>query len=65
VSEPAKPSYCDERRSWLSVGTQRQFWVSSAPEARFEVRREDVVLATCAISDGRCVFDVREPAAEN
>jgi serine/threonine protein kinase len=57
------PEGCDSRRAWQAVGSQRWFWVSSAADAAFEVRRGSRVLAECAISVGECAFDPGEDEA--
>jgi serine/threonine protein kinase len=46
------------RQSWRSVSRPRWFWVSSADDATFIVRRGDAVLATCPIAAGECRFSV-------
>jgi hypothetical protein len=53
-----KPTYCDTRHSWQSVGAIRWFWISDDPDATFEVRRDDEVLAVCEISAGECGLDI-------
>jgi serine/threonine protein kinase len=53
--EPALPPSCQDRQAWQIVGEIRQFWRSDQPDAVFEVRRGDAVLARCPIAAGRCV----------
>ena len=53
-----QPDYCDVRHAWRQVGFTREFWISDLPEATFEVRRGEDVLAECRISAGECLIDV-------
>jgi hypothetical protein len=53
--EPPLPPSCQDRQAWQIVGEIRQFWRSDQPDAVFEVRRGDAVLARCPIAAGRCV----------
>lgn len=57
IGQVGKPDECNIRHSWESVTFPRWFWVSSQPEAVFEVRRGDDVLAVCSIAAGECTFD--------
>jgi hypothetical protein len=57
IGQIGKPDECNIRHSWESVTFPRWFWVSSQPEAVFEVRRGDDVLAVCSIAAGECAFD--------
>lgn len=52
------PDYCQIRQSWRSVSFVRWFWLSDDPNASFEVRRGDHVLARCAISAGACALNL-------
>jgi hypothetical protein len=55
VAQP-EPDYCDSLLSWQVVSSPRWFWVSENPNARFQVRRGDEVLAECRIGDGQCTL---------
>jgi serine/threonine protein kinase len=57
IELPAPP-YCEERAAWRMVGSGRWFWLSPDDDMRFEVRREDVVLAECPVNVGQCVLDL-------
>jgi hypothetical protein len=60
VGDP--PDYCGKRHAWARVSFLRWFWISSASDATFEVRRGDALLATCPVSTGgaaECAVDVR------
>jgi hypothetical protein len=55
------PDYCGKRHAWARVSPLRWFWLSDIPDATFEVRRGDAVLATCLVSTGsatECAVDV-------
>ena len=57
----ATPDYCGKRHAWARVSFMRWFWLSDNPDAIFEVRRGDAVLATCPVSTGsatECAVDV-------
>jgi hypothetical protein len=43
------------------VSSPRWFWISDNPNAHFQVRRGDEVLAECRISDGQCTLDLDGP----
>jgi serine/threonine protein kinase len=58
LSELDAPDYCSKKDAWWAVGSPRWFWVSDDPAATFEIRRDEDVLATCAISDGECVVEL-------
>ncbi|NWG16428.1 MAG: protein kinase [Chloroflexi bacterium] len=60
LGQIAKPDECRIRHSWESVTFPRWFWISSQPDATFEVRRGDEVLAVCPIAAGECAFDLPE-----
>ncbi len=49
-----KPDACRARQGFRAIGISRQFWVSTLPDATFEVRRNNIVLQTCLISAGEC-----------
>jgi hypothetical protein len=49
---------CGTRHAWSRVSFPRWFWVSEDAVAVFEVRRGNLVLATCPISAGECVLDI-------
>jgi serine/threonine protein kinase len=52
-----KPENCGSRQAWSRVSFPHWFWISSDPAATFEVKRGDMVVATCQISAGQCAFD--------
>ncbi|NDJ61893.1 MAG: protein kinase [Chloroflexi bacterium] len=56
IRELPPPDDCGSRLGWRSVSINRQFWIddSGDPDATFEVLRNDVLLATCAIPAGAC-----------
>lgn len=60
IAEP--PDYCGARHAWSRVSFIRWFWLSDDPDATFEVRRGDRVLAVCSIAAGECAVDVRRNA---
>lgn len=49
-----QPDYCDSRQGWAQTSFIHWFWVSTDPDATFEVRRGDTLLATCRIGAGEC-----------
>ncbi len=53
-----EPDYCDSLLSWQVVSAPRWFWVSDNPNAKFQVRHGDEVLAECRIGDGQCALDL-------
>jgi serine/threonine protein kinase len=55
LGERLKPDICRARQGYYGLGSPRQFWLNAAnPTATFEVRRADVVLATCPVNEGEC-----------
>lgn len=52
------PDYCQERAAWRMVGAPRWFWLSPDDDMRFQVRRNDVVLAECPVNVGECVLNL-------
>jgi hypothetical protein len=58
LTDLPQPDYCDSRLSWQMVSSPRWFWVSDDPNATFQVRRGDAVLATCRVGDGQCRLDL-------
>jgi hypothetical protein len=57
TTQPA-PDYCNSLLSWQIVSSPRWFWISDNPNAHFQVRRGDEVLADCRIGDGQCTLDL-------
>lgn len=55
LGDRLKPDICRARQGFFGLGSPRQFWLNATnPAATFEVRREDVVLATCPVNAGEC-----------
>jgi serine/threonine protein kinase len=48
--------HCGTRAAWRAVSPIHYFWVSSDPDATFDVVLFGDVLATCAIAAGECEF---------
>ena len=48
------PPTCNVRHKWDQASVTHWFWISDNPDATFEVRRGDEVLAECRIGDGEC-----------
>lgn len=59
ISHLVAPDDCD-RQSWARVSFPRWFWTSDDPQAVFEVRRGDELLATCQISAGECALNLED-----
>jgi hypothetical protein len=55
-----RPDYCRFIQSWRQISPNRTFWISTAADATFEVRRGNIVIAVCRIEDGECALPVDE-----
>ncbi|HLU11750.1 MAG TPA: hypothetical protein VK003_18895, partial [Oceanobacillus sp.] len=58
MPEQPVPDFCGFRHAWRAVASPRWFWMSSDPNATFEVRRGTTVLATCPVNEGECEIDL-------
>jgi len=54
ASDPAQPGECRYQRGAINIAPEKRFWLTGS----FEVQQEDLVLATCEATAGRCTISL-------